>query len=231
MEWLGRRAARGGSAGGFGVRGFGRRSVRPRSGSQRDDDRARVRFALRRGPGGPVLRRVAAGLRVASGLVVSDRGLLPELQVSRVGLRVEPRPDRALARPGADPLRGQPAVLGVVLGRDASGVRRAGAGCRGCCHEPPERDAGEIELGRRCSRGRATTWRPTSDTGWSGTVRCSPTTFMRGTASCAPGRRRRRVAHCPSSNAFLGSGLFPLRRHLDSGSGSRSAPTSAPAPV
>ncbi len=27
------------------------------------------------------------------------------------------------------------------------------------------------------------------------------------------------VAHCPSSNAFLGSGLFPLRRHLDAGVG------------
>jgi guanine deaminase len=28
---------------------------------------------------------------------------------------------------------------------------------------------------------------------------------------------RAAVAHCPSSNAFLGSGLFPLRRHLDAG--------------
>jgi guanine deaminase len=25
------------------------------------------------------------------------------------------------------------------------------------------------------------------------------------------------IAHCPSSNSFLGSGLFPLRRHLDAG--------------
>jgi guanine deaminase len=25
------------------------------------------------------------------------------------------------------------------------------------------------------------------------------------------------VAHCPSSNAFLGSGIFPMRRHLERG--------------
>jgi guanine deaminase len=28
---------------------------------------------------------------------------------------------------------------------------------------------------------------------------------------------RAAIAHCPSSNAFLGSGIFPMRRHLDAG--------------
>ncbi len=31
------------------------------------------------------------------------------------------------------------------------------------------------------------------------------------------GAARAAVAHCPSSNMFIGSGLFPLRRHLESG--------------
>ncbi len=31
------------------------------------------------------------------------------------------------------------------------------------------------------------------------------------------GSARAAVAHCPSSNMFIGSGLFPLRRHLESG--------------
>ena len=70
----------------------------------------------------------AAGLRVFSGLVVSDRGLLPELEVSaETRARAEPWPDRSLARPGADPLRGHAALRGLVLGGAAVGVRRAGA--------------------------------------------------------------------------------------------------------
>ena len=41
----------------------------------------------------------------------------------------------------------------------------------------------------------------------------------------------RAVAHCPTSNSALGSGLFPITRHVDHGVPSRSAPTSAPAPA
>lgn len=74
----------------------------------------------------------AAGLRVASGLVVSDRGLLPELHMS------------------------------------------------------PE---SSFESSRDLiTRWHVTTWRLTSDTGWSASVRCSPTTFRPGTPSCCGSR-------------------------------------------
>ena len=85
----------------------------------------------------------AVGLRVASGLVVSDRGLFPELEVSPAAAVASSRgADRALARARSAALRGHAAVLGLVLRGAAVGVRGAGArGSRRAGHEPPERDA------------------------------------------------------------------------------------------
>ena len=92
----------------------------------------------------------AAGLRVTSGLVVSDRGLLPELHVSlQVAFESSRELIEPLARPGSDPLRGQSALLGLVLGGAAVGVRGAGArGLRGARDQPPERGAGRDRVGR-----------------------------------------------------------------------------------
>ena len=70
---------------------------------------------------------VAGGLRVFSGLVVSDRGLLPSLQVSRGGRAgCEPGADRALARARPAAVCGHSTLFGVLLRRDARDVRGPG---------------------------------------------------------------------------------------------------------
>ena len=132
-------AAGGGADGGFGLCGCGslRSSssvwpppVRPRRWCSGRTFRARRRRCLR--------RRLSRGLRVASGLVVSDRGLLPSLHVSAedgVGASRE-LIERWHGR-GAAALRGDSALLGVLLRGDAGDVRGAsGEAAPGCCSRP-----------------------------------------------------------------------------------------------
>ena len=69
-----------------------------------------------------------SGLRIASGLVVSDRDLLPELRRgARRRLRRRPGAGAALARPRPPALRRHAALLALVLGADARVVRGARA--------------------------------------------------------------------------------------------------------
>ena len=63
-----------------------------------------------------------------------------------------------------------------------------------------------------------TTPAPTTAPACSASAPSSPTTCTPPTSSCdLLAERHTAVAHCPSSNSALGSGLFPLTRHVDHG--------------
>jgi guanine deaminase len=160
------------------------------------------------------------GLRVASGLVVSDRGLLPSLHVSAVQAfeasrkLIERWHGRGLIRYAVTPrfsVSCSEALLSVCGELSASVP-----GLLVTSHLNETR--AEIELVASLFPGARDYLETYERCGLVG----ARSVFAHDVHATDDELRRlagagAAVAHCPSSNAFLGSGLFPLRRHLDAG--------------
>ena len=160
------------------------------------------------------------GLRVASGLVISDRNLLPELEVSAEtafessrGL-IERWHHRGLVRYAVSPrfsvsCSDELLEACAALGREADGLLFTS-------HLNENRS--EIDLVAELfpsARDYLDTYERHGLVG-------ATSVFAHDVHPTDDELRRlaqagATVAHCPSSNAFLGSGLFPLRRHLEQG--------------
>jgi guanine deaminase len=161
-----------------------------------------------------------SGLRIASGLVVSDRELLPALEVTpdeaheaslelarrwhgkgRLRYAVTPRfsvscTDEMLAACGAvaGELDGAFVTTHLNENREEVNVVRE--------HFPDARDYLDTYERHGLVNGR---------TVLAHSVHTTDAELERMAVAGAS------VAHCPSSNGFLGSGIFPMRRHLDHG--------------
>jgi guanine deaminase len=160
------------------------------------------------------------GLRVASGLVVSDRGLLPELRASastaiQTSLPlIERWHGRGLIRYAVTP-RFSVSCTDEMLSACGELLRSAD-GLLFTTHL--NESVGEIELVTSLfpqDRDYLDTYERHGLVGgrsvFAHDVHVSDDQLRRLAEADAA------VAHCPSSNAFLGSGLFPLRRHLEAG--------------
>jgi guanine deaminase len=162
----------------------------------------------------------AAGLRVASGLVVSDRNLLPELHTtasnafeSSLAL-IERWHGRGLLRYAVTP-RFSVSCSEELLSTCGE-LARCAPGLLFTTHLNETRR--EVELVASLfpwARDYLETYERYGLVGdrsvFAHDVHVTDDELRRlGAAGAA-------VAHCPSSNAFLGSGLFPLRRHLSHG--------------
>lgn len=162
----------------------------------------------------------AVGLRVASGLVVSDRNLIPELEVSpQVAVSssrrlIERWHGRGLLRYAVTP-RFSVSCSDELLSAcgELAGETR---GVLVTSHLNETR--GEISLVRDLFPWASDYLETYERYGLLGgrsvfahDVHVGESELGRLAGAGAA------VAHCPSSNAFLGSGLFPLRRHLDAG--------------
>ena len=172
------------------------------------------------------------GLRVTTGLVLSDRILREDLFTT---------PTARTPRGGRSPTRGtaRAAPRYAVTPRfslsctDADpGVGRGPARRRPALWFTSHLNENVEEIARRAPTCSAATTRHLR-----AARAARPAQRVRarrapepGRAADAAGRHGAAVAHCPTSNAALGSGLFPLARTWRSASGSRSGRTSAPAP-
>jgi guanine deaminase len=160
------------------------------------------------------------GLRVASGLVLSDRGLLPSLHVSASAALEASRQlidrwhGRGLIRYAVTP-RFSVSCSDEMLGACGE-LLRAADGLLFTTHL--NETVGEVELVASLFPGARDYLETYERHGlvdersvFAHDVHVSDDELRRLAGASAA------VAHCPSSNAFLGSGLFPLRRHLDAG--------------
>ena len=164
----------------------------------------------------------ARGLRIASGLVVSDRNLLPELQVSPEQAfessrrLIERWHGRGLARYAISP-RFSVSCSEELL-EACEGLGGEADGLLFTTHLNETR--GEIDLVSELfpwARDYLATYERFDLLGarsvFAHDVHPTDDELRRLAAAGAT------VAHCPSSNSFLGSGLFPLRRHVEFGAG------------
>jgi len=161
-----------------------------------------------------------AGLRIVSGLVISDRRLRPELHVD-AGTAY--RESRELIRR----FHGQERALYAVTPRFALSASEAILEvCQTLLAEHPG-----LRLQTHLNENPREIEEISRLFPWAGdylavyerfqligpravlahSVHSSPSEIARLAASATA------VAHCPSSNAALGSGIFPMRRHLEAG--------------
>lgn len=162
----------------------------------------------------------AQGLRIASGLVVSDRNLRPELEVT---------PDEAYAQSKAlaDRWHGHGRLRYAVTPRfSVSATEAMLDSCRTLLDETPgalftshvNESLGEIEFVKElfpAARDYVATY---EDAGL-----LTPRSVLAHNVHVSDDELHRlahahtAVAHCPSSNAFLSSGIFPMARHVEHG--------------
>lgn len=162
----------------------------------------------------------ASGLRIASGLVVSDRNLRPELEVT---------PDEAYAQSTTLLRRwhGHGRLRYAVTPRfSVSATEPMLDACRALLDDEPtalftshvNESVGEIEFVKELfpdARDYVATYED------AGLLR--PCSVLAHNVHVSDDELRRlaharaAVAHCPSSNAFLSSGIFPMARHVEHG--------------
>src|SRR4051794_31432257 len=162
----------------------------------------------------------ATGLRIASGLVISDRNLRPELEIT-------PEAAYADSRALRDRWHGRGRLRYAVTPRFSVSCSEAMLdACHALLDETPgalltshvNENLSEIEFVRSLFPGardyldtyeRAGLLRERSVLAHN--VHVSDDELRRLAAA------RAGVAHCPSSNAFLASGIFPMQRHVAHG--------------
>jgi guanine deaminase len=162
----------------------------------------------------------SAGLRIASGLVVSDRSLLPALETTPQRAHEQSRAlierwhGRGRLRYAVTPRFSVSCSEGLLEACGAILAESPGVLVTSHLNESPREIARVAELFPWARDYLATYER-------FGLVRdCAvyahdvhPTDGELGRLAAAGAA----VAHCPSSNTFLGSGIFPMRRHRERG--------------